>query len=112
MSATTTTQPTGAPAMTDEAASKAFSTSILISATRCLLAYVIFPWVLPAVGLADSIGPGIGLVVGLVALVSNVVSIRRFWRANHRWKWPISALNVSVIALVTVLVVEDIAHLL
>jgi hypothetical protein len=108
---TTTVDRTADPARHEAAATRAFSVSMLISATRCLLTYVVFPWVLPVVGVAGGIGPGIGLVVGAVALVSNVLSIRRFWAADHRWKWPITALNVSVIVLVSILVVDDVAAL-
>lgn len=97
---------------TDDPATRAFSISILISAVRCLLTYVLFPWVLPAAGQAGGVGPGIGLVVGIVAIVSNVLSIRRFWASDHRWKWPITVLNVGVIVLVTILVVDDIGELL
>lgn len=108
----TTVGRTAGSAHDEAAATRAFSASMLISATRCLLTYVVFPWVLPAVGVAGGVGPGIGLVVGAVALVSNVLSIRRFWAADHRWKWPITALNVGVIVLVTILVVGDLAALL
>jgi hypothetical protein len=108
----TTTVRDAAPAQDEVAATRAFSVSMLISGTRCLLAYVVFPWVLPAVGVAGGVGSGVGLVVGLVALVSNVLSIRRFWVADHRWKWPITVLNVSVIVLVSILVAEDLADLL
>jgi hypothetical protein len=96
----------------DDVATRAFSISILISAVRCVLTYVVFPWVLPAVGVAGGVGPGIGLVVGVVAIASNVASIRRFWAADHRWKKPITVLNVAVIVLVTILVAQDIADLL
>jgi hypothetical protein len=94
-----------------EAATRAFSTSILISAVRCTFAYVLFPWVLPAAGVAGGVGPVLGLVVGAVALIANAVSIRRFWVSNHRWKWPITVLNLSVIVLVSILVAKDIAAL-
>lgn len=86
--------------------------SIVISAIRCLLTYVLFPWVLPAVGVANGVGPGIGLVVGVVALVSNVASIRRFWVSRHRWRWPITVINSGVIVLVTILVFNDLSDLL
>ena len=112
MSSTTSVDRTPASFRDEGAATRAFSTSMLISATRCLLTYVIFPFVLPAVGASGAVGPGIGLVVGAVALVSNVVSIRRFRRADHRWKWPITVLNLSVIVLVSVLVARDVADLL
>lgn len=99
-------------AASDDAATRAFSTSIVISAIRCLLTYVIFPWVLPAVGVAGGIGPGLGLVVGVVALVSNAVSIRRFWVSDHRWKWAITVLNSGVMVLVGILVAGDLRALL
>lgn len=95
-----------------EGATRVFSTSILVSAVRCTLAYVVFPWVLPALGLASGVGPGIGLAVGLVAIGFNVASIRRFHASDHAWKWPITALNLAVIALLSVLAVIDIGDLL
>lgn len=113
----TTTEPTAATlpasaASDDERATRVFSTSILISAVRCTLAYVLFPWVLPAVGVANGVGPGIGLAVGIIAIGFNVASIRRFHASDHRWKWPITALNSMVIALLAVLAVIDITDLL
>ena len=96
----------------EDEATRTFSTSILVSAVRCVLAYIVFPWLLPAVGVARGAGPGIGIVVGVVAIAFNVLSIRRFWRADHRWKWPITALNSAVIALLSILLVADLAALL
>ncbi len=93
-------------------AARVFSVSIFISAVRCLLTYVIFPWVLPALGVAGGVGPGIGLTVGLVAIASNVASIRRFWVSRHRWRWPITVINSGVIVLVTILVLNDLSDLL
>ena len=91
---------------------KAFSTSILVSAVRCTLAYVVFPWILPLFGLAGGVGPGIGLAVGVVAIGFNIASIRRFHRADHHWKWAITALNCAVIVMLSVLAVIDISDLL
>lgn len=88
-----------------------FSASIVLSGLRCLLGYVVFPIVLPAIGAAAAVGPAIGLPVGIVALVFDVRGIRRFWLADHRWRWPITALYACVMALVTVLVIGDIVHL-
>ena len=90
---------------TVEQPEKVFSTSVLISGIRCVLTYVIFPFVAPIVGIASGIGSGIGLVVGLVAIVSNVFSIRRFHRSDHKYKWPVSALNAGIIVLLLILMV-------
>ena len=75
-------------------------------------AYVVFPWFLPAIGLASGVGPGIGLAIGLVAIGFNIASIRRFWAANHQWKVPITVLNCAVIAMLLVLVGLDVTDLL
>jgi uncharacterized membrane protein len=90
---------------------KAFSTSVMVSGIRCLLAYIVFPWVLPLLGLAKGVGPAIGLAVGFVAIGFNIASIRRFQRSGHRYRHWISAINVTVICMLVVLVVRDVVDL-
>lgn len=91
---------------------RAFSVSMVISGIRCVLTYVVFPWVLPALGYVGGIGPGLGLAVGVVAISSNVASIRRFMRSRHKWRWHVAVVNVSVIGLLGYLLVIDLAQLL
>jgi hypothetical protein len=98
-------------ALDDEAARRAFSTSILISATRCLLTYIVLPFVAPALGIAADVGPGLGIAIGLVAIGSNVLTIRRFHRADHRWRWGYTAIALAVIGMLSVLMVQDVATL-
>ncbi len=93
-------------------AERLFTASILISATRCLLSYVIFPIFAPAIDAATGAGPAIGLPIGVLALVFDVLAIRRFWAADHRWRWQMPAIYVVVIAFVSVLLVSDFIHLI
>ncbi len=86
--------------------------SVVVSGLRCTLAYVIFPWVLPAAGVAGGVGAGVGLAIGAVAITFNVLSIRRFWGADHRFKWPISAVNCGVIVLLCIMAVIDLTEIL
>ena len=102
---------TEAAGTSSEDAEQVFSQSIFISAVRCVLTYVIFPFAAPLVGLTD-VGPWVGVVLSVVAIYFNVYSIRRFWAADHRWKKPMSALNVGVIILVSILLVLDIQTIL
>jgi hypothetical protein len=88
-----------------------FQRSMLISATRCTLTYVIFPFVLPAIGIVSGVGPLLGVVIGSVAMVCDVFTIRRFFQVDHRWRWPVSAIALAVIGLLTILLVEDVVHL-
>lgn len=101
----------GTPAKRADAR-RAFSTSILVSAVRCVLTYLVLPFLLPALGFANGVGPWVLLPVGVVAIVFNILSIRRFWAADHRWRWAYTAVGVSVIALLLVLVVGDVVELL
>ncbi|MDH3753735.1 MAG: hypothetical protein OEU32_07665, partial [Acidimicrobiia bacterium] len=89
----------------------AFSVSVVISGIRCVLTYVVFPWILPLLGIAGGVGPVIGLAVGTVAIFFNVASIRRFRAVDHRYKWPITVVNVGVIILLIILVVFDVSDL-
>lgn len=106
------TRPEGGSAVDQDQATRTFSTSVLVSAVRCTLAYVVFPWLLPAVGAAGDVGPAIGLVIGPVAIAFNVASIRRFHASDHRWKWYITALNCAVIVLLSILFVLDVREVL
>lgn len=92
-------------------AERAFSISMTISGIRCALTYVVLPFVAPLVGLAPGVGPAIGIPVALVAMAANVVSIRRFWRAQHRWRRPVTVLHLAVIVLLVALLVSDVAAL-
>ena len=86
---------------------RAFSTSMIVSGIRCLIAYVLLPFATPFLSLAPGVGPGLGLVVGAVAIAANVYSLRRFWRVNHPWRKWITVLHVAVIAFLGVLMVVD-----
>lgn len=90
----------------------AFSRSILVSATRCLLTYLVIPFLIPVLGVAAELAPWIGVPLGSLAIVFNVKSIRRFWRADHRWRWGYTAIGVTVICLLVYLVAGDLIELL
>ena len=97
---------------TAEAARKAFQTSILVATVRCLLMYIVFPFVLPALGLAGDVGPAIGLAISVAAIVAITMSIRRFWRADHSKRWHYTVLGTTVMCFMVVLIVQDLSVLL
>lgn len=90
---------------------RAFSISIVVSAIRCTLTYVILPFVTPLIGLAPGVGPVLGITIGTIAIAANVYSLRRFWRVGHRWRRPITVLHVGVIILLVVLIAFDLNEL-
>jgi hypothetical protein len=99
-------------ALAERGAERIFSVSIALSATRCLLTYVVFPVVTALVGATASLGPVVGLPLGVVAIAFDVAGIRRFFVARHRLRWPVAALYCAVIVLVAVLVARDVTELL
>lgn len=88
-------------------AERVFSKSVVISGIRCILTYLIFPFVAPLVGVTSSVGAVIGVLIGIVAIVFNVLSIRRLFAANHPYRWWAGAMNAAVIVLLLVLFVMD-----
>ena len=104
--------PLDAPPGSAQGARKAFQTSLLVATFRCLLMYVVFPFVVPALGLAKGVGPAIGLVINVVAMVCIVLSMRRFFRADHPQRWPYTALGSTVLVFLVVLAVQDLVTLL
>ena len=99
------------PGVSAASAYSAFQRSMLISAIRCTLTYVVFPFVVPAAGFATGVGPVLGITIGVVAITCDVFTIRRFFTVDHKWRWHFSAVAGSVICLLLVLMVQDIAHL-
>lgn len=101
-----------APRATPDDARKAFQTSILVATVRCLLMYIVFPFVLPALGLAAGVGPAIGLPIGLAAIVAITMSVRRFWRADHSKRWHYTVIGALVVVFLGVLVARDFLDLI
>lgn len=103
--------PDGPPG-SERAAQQAFSTSIVVSATRCILTYVVLPIVVPILGIARGVGPVIGIPIAVAAVACNVLTIRRFFAADHRWRWAYTALALSIIGLLAVTMAKDAVDLL
>jgi len=93
-------------------AEKAFGTSLLISTVRCLLTYVLLPLLKPVIDLSGGVGPVVGLVLAAVSSTAIVFSMRRFWRANHRFRWAYTVLGGGILVLLAIQAVGDIAALL
>ena len=99
------------PHATPDEARKSFQTSILVATFRCLLVYIVFPFVLPTLGIARGVGPAIGLAISIAAIAAIIMSVRRFWRADHSKRWYYTVLGAIVVAFLLVLVVSDIIDL-
>lgn len=90
----------------------AFQKSIAISAARCLFTYVLLPVLRPIVDLSGGVGPALGLVVGLVSMVAIAFSVRRFFAADHKFRWHYTAVGGAIFVLLIWQSVLDVQSLL
>ena len=85
--------------------------SLLISASRCLLTYVVLPFLTPILGLKATMAPVLGIFLGVVAIVANVASMRRFWRADHKYRWVYTVVAIGIILAMIWLIVVDLQQI-
>lgn len=93
------------PAASEDSTHRIFSVSILLSALRCLLSYIVLPILAPVLGATGSVGPAIGIPLAVVALYFDVRGIRRFWLADHHLRWQMTGVYAVVMAFVVALLI-------
>lgn len=81
-----------------QTAERAFGLSLLFSGVRCILQYVVLPFILPALGVAANVTVPLLIGITLVAIVALIFSLRRFWAVGYEYRWQY--LLVSVVALI------------
>lgn len=92
---------------TDPGALLPLQGSLLISAVRCILTYVVVPVALPVVGLATAIATPASVLLLVAAVGLSVRSLRRVWIADYGHRWAYTAFIAVVILLqVAAIVVE------
>ena len=92
-------------------AHRAFRLSLVFTAVRCTVMYLLVPILLPVVSLTSVVAAPIGITLCLIALVNGVVSLRRFWRADHRAKWTYTWFMACVFVVLAVALTFDIRTL-
>jgi hypothetical protein len=67
-------------------AENTFGLALFFAGVRCILEYVVLPFLLPVLGLTGKFGAPIVLGLNLIALVSLVYSVRKFYEINYKHK--------------------------
>lgn len=65
----------------------AFTWSLAFSAIRCIIKYALLPFVLPLIGLATDAAAPITLAINVLAIITIVASLRRFWQIGYDGRW-------------------------
>ncbi len=102
--------PDGGGAPTAAAVERVFSTSLGLSALRCIFTYMVLPIVAPALGTVAGAGPVVGALLSALALVFDVRAIRAFWWADDPRRWLMTWLYAVVIVFLVYLLVIDLGR--
>jgi hypothetical protein len=92
-------------------AQKAMSKSILVSAIRCTITYLLIPLLGSTVALLDAFSAPLSIALCLFAGFMSVRSVRRFWLANHPKRWAYTIFASVVLVSLTIGVALDIARI-
>lgn len=103
--------PSTRPRQSTASAHRAFRISVIISGIRCLATYLVVPIVVPAMSFAGVLAAPIGIVLCIVAIVSGIAGVRRFWIADHRAKWMYTWFMAAVFVILGFALVADISRL-
>lgn len=82
--------------------------SLVLSAVRCIIAYVVVPVAAPMVSWLGALATPVSLVLSVAAVALSVRSLRRVWLAQWRQRWAYTAFILVVIAVLLALIAWDV----
>jgi len=92
-------------------ARRSTTTAIVISGIRCTITYLLVPILAPFMGLVETVGAPLAIVLSSSAILMGVSGVRRFWIADHRARWAYTSFIAVVVALLSVGIIFDLASL-
>ena len=87
------------------------SRSIVVSAIRCTITYLLVPILTPIVGVLNVVDVPLSIALLTFALVWSTRGLRRFWVADHPKRWAYTAMIAAVWVLLVIGLGTDIARL-
>lgn len=95
-----------------ERAENAFSFALLFSGVRCIIMYVVLPFILPLIGVIGTFSIWLDIGINLIAIVAIIYSLRRFWIVDYKRKWQYLPVAVVALFLLVAFIGLDISMLL
>lgn len=92
-------------------AHRAFRVSVVFSGIRCLITYLLIPVLVPVLSLAGWVAAPIGLALCTVAVVNGLISMRRFWRSDHKQRWMYTIFMAVVFVILAIALASDLTRL-
>lgn len=88
-------------------ARSALRRSVVISGVRCTITYLLVPILVPVFSFMGAFAAPLSITLCLYAMGNGVVSVRRFWMADHRAKWKYTGFIGVVFGLLVVAIAMD-----
>lgn len=98
-------------AATEASAHRYLRTSMIISGVRCLITYLLIPIAVPIIGLSGAVSAPIGILLSLIAVVTGITSLRKFWVSDHKYRWMYTAFILFVFLVLAVTLTADISKI-
>lgn len=95
----------------ERSAHRYLQVSMIISGIHCLITYLLIPIAVPIIGVSGAVSAPIGLLLSAIAVVTGVVSLRKFWRSDNRYRWIYTAFILVVFIVVAITATVDIAEI-
>lgn len=92
-------------------AKRALTAGLAFSAVRCILMYVILPFVLPLIGLTGVFAVRADIIINLVAMAALGYSVRKFWRINYRHKKAYTFVAAAALVMLVGFILLDLQEL-
>ena len=92
-------------------AENALTLSLMFSGLRCILQYVLLPFLLPIVGVAADAAVPVLLLINLIAMASIFFSLRRFWTIGYKHRWGYLAVALTALTLLLAFTLHDLMKL-
>lgn len=84
---------------------------MVITGIRCIITYLVIPIAVPIIGLSGAVSAPLGLLLSLVALVTGIVSLRKFWMSDHRFRWMYTGFIGIVFMVLGVTLYTDVSEM-
>lgn len=92
-------------------AHRAFRVSVVFSGIRCLITYLLVPVLVPMASLAGWVAAPIGIALCAYAVINGIVSLKRFWRADHPHRWVYTVFMTIVFVVLGLALASDLSRL-
>ena len=111
MTAPTIATPDSGVEQSATGAKRALTFGLAFSGVRCVLMYVVLPFILPLIGLTGVFATRADIIINLVAMAALGYSVRRFWKIDYKHKVVYTAVAAVAFVVLALFILLDLRTL-